>query len=381
MSKKMLVMIVAVVAIPVVAMLGCKPNKEARETPSLSIGAVLPLTGDAAQWGVGAQRGIQIAVDEVNAAGGIHGRKVMVIFEDDQLKPSVGTEAMQKLVTVNKVTVVIGSISSSVTLSIAPIAEKSQVVLISPASTSHDITQAGDFIFRTIPSDIYEGGFMAKYAREKKSYHRIAILSVNAAGTKGMSDAFKETFIAEGGEITLCELVPQGATDFRATVSKAIGTDPQAFYVVGFPLETGHMIKQLVELGYKGQILSAQPAEDPEVLKIAGSAAEGLILTTTSIDPETGAAPTKAFVLEYRRRYKSNPAVFSYEAYDAARLVLQGMTAKGINGPAIRDFLYGTRDYDGASGKFSFDKNGDVETQIKILVIKNGQFELAPKQL
>lgn len=344
----------------------------------MKIGAVLPLTGDAAQWGVGSQRGIQIAIDEANAAGGIRGNRVIVIVEDDQLQPRVGTQAMQKLVTIDKVPAVIGSISSSVTLAIAPIAEKNRVVLISPASTSHDITNAGDFIFRTIPSDIYEGGVMARFAKTQRDYRRIAILAVNAAGTKGMSDAFMETFKSLGGTVTLYELVPQGATDFRATVSKIIATKPQAAYVVGFPLETGHIIKQLVELGFTGQLLSAQPSEDPEVRKIAGAAAEGLILTTTSIDPETGSATTKAFVKEYMKRYGSPPAVFSYEAYDAARLVLRAMAERKPDGPSIRDYLYTVKDYDGASGRFTIDKNGDAEKSIRIVMIRNGQ--IAPLQ-
>jgi branched-chain amino acid transport system substrate-binding protein len=347
---------------------------QCQKTDEIKIGAVLPLTGDAAQWGVAAQRATQIAVDEVNASGGIQGRRVQVIFEDDQLQPRVGIQAMQKLVTVNKVPVVIGSISSAVTLAIAPIAEQNHVVLITPASTSHDVTNAGDFIFRTIPSDIYEGGVMASYAYSQKGYRHVAILSVNAAGTKGMTDAFKDKFTSLGGDVPVYELVTQGATDFRAAVSKAIASRPDAIYVVGFPLETGHMIKQSVELGFKGQLLSAQPAEDPEVRNIAGSAAEGLILTTTTIDPATGSDASKAFASEYQKRYGTPPAVFSYEAYDAARLVLRAMQERGTTGEAIRDYLYSVKDYDGVSGRFSFDKNGDVEKSIRIVTIRSGQF-------
>jgi branched-chain amino acid transport system substrate-binding protein len=352
--------------------IGCKPNATENQ---ITIGAVLPLTGDAAQWGVAAQRGIQIAVDETNAAGGVRGSKVQILFEDDQLQPKVGTEAMQKLVNVNKVPAVIGSISSSVTLAIAPIAERNKVVLISPASTSHDITTAGDFIFRTIPTDVYEGGYMAKFAFNERKFRKVAVLAVNAAGTQGMADSFKQTFLGLSGTVTAHELVPQGATDFRASVSKAIGTQPDAIYVVGFPLETGHIIKQLVELGFRGQILSAQPAEDPEVRKIAGSAADGVILTTTSIDPETGSPTTKAFVAQYRSRFQSEPPVFSYEAYDAAKLVMQAMAERSIDGPSIRDFLYSVRDYDGASGRFGFDKNGDVEKAIRLVVLRSGKIE------
>lgn len=352
--------------------IGCKPDATENQ---ITIGAVLPLTGDAAQWGVAAQRGIQIAVDETNAAGGVRGSKVQILFEDDQLQPKVGTEAMQKLVNVNKVPAVIGSISSSVTLAIAPIAERNKVVLISPASTSHDITTAGDFIFRTIPTDVYEGGYMAKFAFNERKYRKVAVLAVNAAGTQGMADSFKQTFLSLGGKITAYELVAQGATDFRATISKAMTTTPDAMYVVGFPLETGHMIKQLIELGFTGQILSPQPAEDPEVRKIAGSAAEGLILTTTSIDPETGSMATKSFVTEYRKRYGSDPAIFSYEAYDATRLVLRAMIERGLDGSSIRDFLYSVKNYDGASGRFSFDKNGDVEKAIRLVVLRSDKIQ------
>jgi branched-chain amino acid transport system substrate-binding protein len=360
------------VGITLLSLLSCKGSQIADEVgQEISIGAVLPLTGDAAQWGLGAQHGIQIAVDQMNAKGGINGKKVSVIFEDDQLQPRVGTQAMQKLVAVDKVQVVIGSISSSVTLAISPIAERNNVVLISPASTSHDISKAGDFIFRTIPSDIYEGGFMARFARDQRRYHKIAILAVNAAGTKGMADAFKGTFVALGGEVPVYELVAQGGTNFRAAIGKAIGAGPQAIYVVGFPLETGHMVKQLKELGFRDQILSAQPAEDPQVRAIAGSASEGLIFTTTSIDLNTGSEVTKRFAAEYSKRFGSAPPVFSYEAYDAAWLVLNGL-ARGLDGPTVRDYLYSIRDYSGASGMFSIDKMGDVEKSIRIVAIRSG---------
>lgn len=346
----------------------CQAKKD-----TMKIGAVLPLSGDAAQWGVAAKQGIQIAVDEVNANGGIDGQNVVVIFEDSQLQPRVGSQAMQKLSTVDKVPAVIGAISSSVTLAMAPIAERNQVVLISPASTSHDISDAGDFVFRTIPADIYEGGYLGNYSKSQLGFNRVAIIAVNAAGTEGMAEAFRDAFTKSGGEITVFELVPQGATDFRATVSKAIATRPEAAYVVGFPLETGHLIKQLKELGYSGQVLSAQPAEDPEVRNIAGSAAEGIVFTTTTIDEESGTAATKSFTTAYRKRFGKSPGIFSYEAYDAAQLILAAIKESGASGPSIRDFLYSVKDYEGASGKFSFNENGDVDKSIRIVTVNAGQ--------
>ena len=365
MSKKIwiglaLVLLVAVVALKM-------QNKGGPHREVIRIGAILPLTGDAAQWGIGAKRGIELAVDEYNSFVGLSGRQVFVVYEDDQLEPRIGTQAMQKLVSVNHVQAVIGSISSSVTLAIAPIAENNNVVLISPASTSHEITNAGDFIFRTISSDIFEGRAMAKFAYEQRDFREIAIISVNSAGTKGMADAFLDMFSSLGGKVVIYELVSQGITDFRASATKTIAENPEAIYVVGFPLETAHMIKQLVELGFEGQLLSAQPAEDPEVRKIAGRACEGLIFTTTTVDPDVGSEATKSFCNLYSERFSVPPQVFSYEAYDAARLILEAI----VEGASIRDFLYEIRDYEGASGEFSIDDNGDVEKQVRFVVIRN----------
>ena len=352
---------------------GC--SKKRSEAKEIKIGAILPLTGDAAQWGVEAKRAIELSADEINSKGDIQGKRVYVIFEDSQLSPKVGTNAIHKLISQDGVKVIIGAISSSVTLAIAPIAESNKVVLITPASTSSKITDAGDYIFRTISSEIIEGGGMAEVAFERLSFKRVSVIAVNAAGTKGMADAFCSKFKALGGEILDYELIDQGSTDFRSQLTKIKGSKHDAIYVVGFPLETGYVLKQARELGIKVQFLSAQPAEDPEVRKIARDAANGLILTTTTLDIESASEPTRIFIELFKAKFGKEPGVFSYEAYDAFQLAVKAIRKVGYDSERIKDYLYNVKDYKGVSGDLSFDVNGDVVKTIRVLRIENNKLK------
>jgi len=345
----------------------------AKEEKVIKIGAVLPLTGDGAQYGDNARKGIDLALDEINSSGDLKGKTVKVIYEDDQLNPRLGTQAMNKLVSIDKVIAVIGAAASSTTLAIAPIAEQNKIVLLSPMSTSHEITNAGDYIFRNVTSDIYEGAAMAELAYNKFGYRKIALFTIDNAGNIGMTNAFRTKFTELGGEILTYEKGPQGGTDFRTQITKIKSTTPEAIYAIGFPLEVGNFIKQAGELGVKAQILSAQTAEDPQVVEIAGNAVNGLIFSTTTLDPERASEATKDFILKFEGKYNEKPGSFADYSYDAMKILALAVKNVGTNPTKIKDYLYTIKEYPGASGVTSFDKNGDVVKPIFIKTYKDGK--------
>jgi branched-chain amino acid transport system substrate-binding protein len=347
---------------------------------AIRLGALLPLTGDAAQWGMEPKKAIDLALEQVNARGGIQGRKIEVIYEDDKADARMGTAGMQKLANVDKVPAVIGSVTSAVTLAVAPIAESAHVVLISPASTSHKVTDAGDYVFRTIPSDVYEGGVMAERAYKQLGFRRVGVIHVDQAGPAGMAASFTTRFKELGGAIAASEKGAASSTDWRSQLTKVAGTHPQAIYAVTYPLEGGNVVKQARELGIATPILGGQPMEDPEVRRIAGTAADGVMFTTTTLSTEITGEPGRRFVAAFKAKYGKEPGSFAAEAYDAFDLVVDAMKKGKVDGPGIKSYLYTVRNYPGASGQMSFDKNGDVAKPIALMAIRGGKVVSAEKK-
>ncbi|MFZ3091499.1 MAG: ABC transporter substrate-binding protein [Nitrospirota bacterium] len=188
---------------------------EKKEEKEIKIGAILPLTGDAAKWGNNTKNGIDLAVEKVNNAGGINGRKLKILYEDTQGTPKNGVAAIQKLITIEKVPAVIDDSMSTVTLAMSPIAEKSKVVLLATGATAPKISEAGDYIFRIWNSDDLEGKVSAKFVYDDLKLYNAAILYINNDYGNGLESVFKKAFEKLGGRIISSESFGQGDTDFR----------------------------------------------------------------------------------------------------------------------------------------------------------------------
>jgi len=355
--------------------LGACERKENDGQKEIAIGAVMPLTGDAAKYGESAKNAIELALSELNTAGGIDGATVRVIYEDSEAVPQKGVSAFQKLVTLDHVPAVIGGIASSVTLAMAPIANRSEVVILSPTSSNPQITDAGDYVFRNCASDVFEGQVMAEAAHAKLGISTAAILRINNDYGVGIANVFRERFTAAGGKILAEEVFQQGDTNLRAQVTKlgALDPKPDAIYLVGHK-ELGQALKQCAELGVKAKFLSTVMFEDPEILQVAGAAAEGVIYSARAYDPESKDPAIQAFVKSYRARYESTPDIFAALAYDSMRILALAMKTGGTSAAGIKDALYKIKDFPGACGSTSFDDNGDVIQPAFLKTVRDGRF-------
>jgi len=351
--------------------LGC--SKKQPETKEIKIGAILPLTGDAAQWGKEPQKAIELAIEELNNKGGVNGKKIIVMFEDSQAFPEKGVAAIKKLIVIDKVEVVIGAISSSVTLAIAPIAEQNRKILISPASTSAEIADAGDYIFRTIAPHIVQASALVETVVEILRIKEVAVLYLNNAACVDFKNVFRRGIEKKGGSALIEESGEQGASDFRTQLTKMKEKTPKAILIVAFPKEIGIILRQAKEMGIDAQFLSPDPGEDPEVRKIAGTASEGLIISTPTVYPEFAKGTAQVFVNKFRQKYKKDPGMYAANAYDAAILVIRAIEEKGYNSDGIKQYLYSIKDFDGASGTITFDRNGDTSQPPKIMIIREGK--------
>ena len=328
----------------------------------IKIGVVTPLSGDASNYGEWTKEGLELALDEINAES----RKIELIYEDGQCNPKPSTDAINKLINIDNVKAVIGEVCSSATLAMAPIAEENHVVLMSTASSSPLITDAGDYIFRNWPSDTFEAGSMAAFANER-GYGSAAVLYVNNDYGNGLKEIFSQDF---DGEILAAESYEQESADFRVQLTKIMRRNPEALYVGGYTNEIARILVQAKELGLEAQILSVVSVESEKTIEVAGESAEGVFYTYPKFDLEDESI--QGFRAAFNAKYGKDPEIFASTAYDALKILALAME-EGAD--SIKDSLYLVQGYPGVSGQTSFDENGDVPKPSDIKVIKNGKFE------
>jgi branched-chain amino acid transport system substrate-binding protein len=367
---KKLITIILILAFAFLSfILGC--TKEQKE---IKIGVIASLTGPVAPYGERLIEGAQLAVEEINQHEGINGKTLRLLIEDDKSTPNDAVFAMRKLVNVNKVPVVIGLIGSSQAMAVAPIAEKSKVVLLSTGASTPDYTNAGDYCFRNRPSAEQEVKKMAEVAYNVINARKIAVLYVDNDYGKSYSDVFVKRFRELGGEITQLESFSQGSTDMRTQLSKIKDSPVDAIYLVGQAIEDANVVRQAKELGIDAQILATIGVETGDFIKLAGDAGEGIIYTAASYNPDNQDSNVKHFEDLYEAKYKRRADLFAATAYDAIHILADAVQSNDYTSDKIKTALYNVKNYPGASGLTTFDRNGDVIKPIAIKKIKGKQF-------
>lgn len=340
-------------------------------TQPVTIGGILPLSGNSAQYGKFCQEGFQLALGEINKQGGVKGAPLRVIWEDDQAVPSSAAAAMTKLTTVDKVPIVFGSWASSCVLAQAPIAEANHIPILAEAQ-SPQIRDAGDYIFRIQPDSRLYLRVLAPYACQKLLLKKIAILYLNNDYGVDQAAVFKGLVEGLGSQIVFEEGFPQGAQDFRAVLTKLKAAAPDGVFVPAYA-EAGPILKQAAELGIKTQFLGSAPMESPDVVLTAGKAAEGVIYVH-HFDPDSNDAKVKEFQKNYQEKNGRAPEGYAALAYDAAYVLADILSKCGASRECLKNELYKVQNLPGVSGPTSFDDHGDVLKPIVVRTIKDGKF-------
>jgi len=345
---------------------------------NIQIGCITPLTGDGATYGAATKRGVDLAVEKVNAAGGINGKHIEVIYEDDQMKPATGTSAIEKLTAVNKVPVIIGAFGSSITLAIAPIAEKKRVVLFTASSTADAIRDAGDYVFRNVPPNGAQGKTAAEFALAHLKAKTACVLHMNNDYGVSLTASFKKQFEAGGGKLLSVESYNPGTTDFRAQLTKIGDEHPDLIFYPGHYQESGLILKQAKELGITAIFLGGDGSYSPELVTIAGGAAEGSYYTLMSMGYGVADQEIQAFVAAFKAKYGEEPDVYAAYAYDALMVIAEAIRKGGYTSDGIKTALYAMKDFKGVTGITQFDSNGEVDKPYGIYEVTAGKFVIQP---
>jgi branched-chain amino acid transport system substrate-binding protein len=364
------------------ALVGCgnnttepEPEPDDTEEPAeeIVIGAVFGLTGDIATFGQSSKEAIEMAVDELNAAGGVLGRPVKVIFEDNKSLATETALAVEKLIERDKVVAIIGAIASTNTLAGAPIAQDAQIPMISGTSTNETVTQVGDYIFRACFIDPFQGRVAAQFALENLDAKTAAILTdVGSDYSMGLRDVFEEYFTAGGGEVVeKAEFVVQD-TDFSAILTNVKAKNPDVVYIPAYYNSVGLILAQAADLGIEAKFIGTDGWDSPTLFDLAGDAANGNYFTN-HYSPDADTPEVQNFITAYGARYNGKtPDALAALAYDAFLMTVDAIERAGsTDGPAIRDALAVTEGFVGVSGTITMDENRNPIKSAVIIEIKD----------
>lgn len=339
----------------------------------VTIGAMLPLTGDVANWGQDTMDGINLALEEANKTSEKY--HFRVISEDSKGSEKDGALAARKLISVDKVPVIIGDNVSGPTMAAAPIADKNKVVLLSPSASTPKLSGVSEYFFRIYPSDTAEGSFMADAAYRKLSLRNVAVMYINNDFGVGLKDVFTKEFAAFGGKITASIAYDRDQTDFRSHLTRVKETSPDGLYLAGYYSDGGLILKQAKQLALGCRMLGSTTHEDPKLLTSAGDAANGLVYPySTGFDAKSEDATAKEFLAKFKAKYGKDPGLVAALGYDCTRLIIRAVEEREPSANGIRQYFKDAKNFAGAAGDITFDENGDVHKPIVLKSVQNGQF-------
>lgn len=350
---------------------GCAPGGNSKE---IVVGEYGSLTGNTATFGQSTKNGSEMAFAEINQAGGLLGKQVKLIVEDDQSKPEEAATAVTKLINQNSVQAVLGEVASSRSLAAAPICQGAKIPMITPSSTNPKVTQVGDYIFRVCFTDIQQGEADAKFAAKSLKLKKAAILyDVRNDYSVGLRLVFMQKFKEYGGEIVAEQSYSEGDSDFRAQLTQLKSANPEIIYVPGYYTEVGTIARQARDLGITVPLSGGDGWDSPRLWEIGGKALNGCFFSNHySVDDPAPAV--QKFVADYKAKYGAIPDALAALGYDAARIYADAVTRANSAEPAkVRDALVATKGFAGVTGSITIDAERNAVKPVVILKVQDGK--------
>ena len=342
---------------------------------TIKIGEVSSLTGKQASFGQTNHRGAVFAVEELNAAGGVLGRKLELVTEDTRSLQGEAATSVKKLITRDKVTAVVTETSSSAALEAAPLCQAAGVPMIAATATNPRVTEAGSYIFRACFIDPFQGTVLAKFAANTLKARRVALVVASAnAYSVGLAKYFKEGFAAAQGTIVAEQKYSDGDKDFRAQLTAIKAAAPDAIFASGDYTESALICKQARELGLTVPIFGGDTWDSPALVEIGGKAVEGGYFSA-HFSPDSQDPAVQGFVQRFRKRWGLAPDTGTSLGYDAVMVLADALRRAGsTEGVKLRDALATTKDFAGVTGKITIDALRNASKSAVIFTVKNGKF-------
>jgi branched-chain amino acid transport system substrate-binding protein len=343
----------------------------AESTGEIVIGHYASMTGSKAHFGQDTDKAVRVAVEEINQAGGIGGRKVKLVTLDTRGDTAEAANAVSRLIDVEKVVAILGEVASSLSLAGGRVAQRRKIPMVSPSSTNPKVTQVGDYIFRVCFLDPFQGKVMATFAKKNLNFDKVAVLKdVKNDYSIGLAEAFKSSFEAVGGKITVEQSYSAGDTDFSAQLTAIKAAAPQAIFVPGYYTEVGSIAEQSRRLGMKVPLLGGDGWDAPDLFKIAKGALEGSYYST-HFATDVATPKAKKFVTDFKAKYGIEPTALGALGYDAAAVLFDAMKrAKSVTPTEIRDALATTKNFDGVSGAITIDPERNAQKSAVVLKLE-----------
>jgi len=368
--KKIMMLVMVSLLLLVACEETAQTTQKMQKADPITFGFIMPLSGDLSWLGQNMKLGVELAVEEINAKGGVNGRNLQVIYEDGLCGGKGASSAANKLINIDGVHYIVGGACSGETIAAAPLAEASKTVLFSPTSSNPSITTIGDFVFRNYPSDAFQGVVAAEFAYEKLVARKVAVLACQSEWCEGLQSVFIKRFKELGGKVLIVERTEVDAKDLRAQLTKIKQVKPELIYMAAHPTESIAGLKQAKELGITAPFLGGDGWADETIWKEVGAAGNGAI----HLEPVTDAP--ESFKTKFKARFgdAGEISLGVPQAYDIVYLLAEHIGKVGDDSVKVKDSLYTVKDWPGIAGKTTLDSNGDlVGAAYDIKVAKNGK--------
>ena len=363
------------------ALTGCGGGSKGADGDTIKVGGVLEMTGGSASFGISSKNGIDLALKKINEKGVLGGKKLSLVVADTKSEASEATNAMQKVISQDKVVAVIGPNQSSAVIAAGAINNGSKVVDITPMGTNPDVTvdpktkKVKPYSFRTCFIDPFQGTVMASFASNELKVKKAAIYIDNTSDyAKGLAQFFKENFVKNGGQVVIEEAYLQKDTDFKSTLTKIKAAQPDFIYIPGYYQEVGLIVKQAREMGINVPMAGGDGWDSAKLPEIAGKAALENTFFSSLYSPDDTSDLNKEFVAEYKKAYNTNPDVFAALAYDSTLLVAKAIEDAGSADPAkIAEAMAKIKGFKGVSGEVTFNEQHNPIKSAVIIEHKDGK--------
>jgi branched-chain amino acid transport system substrate-binding protein len=374
--KKVFLLLTAMLVILSV-LVGCSQSADNSDT--IKLGVNYELSGDVATYGRSSVEGIELAIEEINEAGGINGKEIEIIKYDNKSEESEATTLTTRLMTQDKVLAVMGPATSGAFKATLPVAMQNKIPAASGSATADDVTVDGngvkEYAFRICFSDSYQGTGMANYALNNLNKKRAVIIMDSSSDYgKGLAENFVKTFEAGGGTIVAKEAYVAGDTDFNSVVTKIKGEDFDVIFIPGYYQEAGLIIKQAREQGIDVPILGADGFDSPELVNLAGAEALNEVYFSNHYSSLDQDPVVQNFIKSFEEKYNKQPDAFHALGYDLAKFIVEGVErAEKLDGESVKKALEATTDFKGVTGNFSVDENHNPVKALIVIELKDGK--------